>query len=307
MTCPIRWSRTRNSTRSKRASITAGPIAMTSRPPARNSSRISPAIPATGISAPARRSIALPLSLLPPHAAPLGHVLLSAAASSRSCRGKLVIGLHGYRPTGSRIIFYDVDGKGFPKISPPPVRYHVSCAAEPSRAFQTEESRGRGGAIHRARHRMAQGERHPAAGRARRHDGGLRRRDLAGRGPQQDRHPHRQRGRAGAAGPAALRRQIATGDRRTRQIRPERPVAEPAADNDPHRPRREALSKLPFGLRIEAGPCGARRKTKRCCASCCPRTDGYFPAIPDPAGCMRASMASAPSGSCRPTRPTAAT
>ena len=52
-------------------------------------------------------------------------------------QGKLVVGLHGYRPTGSRIIFYDVDDKGFPKISPPPVRYHVSCAAEPSRAFQT--------------------------------------------------------------------------------------------------------------------------------------------------------------------------
>src|SRR3954451_1507604 len=53
--------------------------------------------------------------------------------------GKLVVGLHGYRPTGSRVIFYDVDGKGFPVISPAPVRYRVSCAAEPTRAFQTEK------------------------------------------------------------------------------------------------------------------------------------------------------------------------
>jgi hypothetical protein len=42
------------------------------------------------------------------------------------------------RPAGGRIVFYDVDAKGFPKISPPPVRYRLSCAADPSRAFQTD-------------------------------------------------------------------------------------------------------------------------------------------------------------------------
>src|SRR5215475_6978984 len=52
--------------------------------------------------------------------------------------GKLLVGLHGYRPTGSRLLAYDVDAYGFPKISPPPVRYQVSCGAEPSRAFQTD-------------------------------------------------------------------------------------------------------------------------------------------------------------------------
>lgn len=77
-----------------------------------------------------------PLSLLPPHAAPLA-LFYYGGGKFAELQGKLVIGLHGYRPTGSRIIFYDVDGKGFPKLSPPPVRYHVSCAAEPSRAFQT--------------------------------------------------------------------------------------------------------------------------------------------------------------------------
>ena len=49
-----------------------------------------------------------------------------------------MIGLHGYRPTGSRVIAFDVDDKGFPKVQPPPVRFGISCASEPTRAFQTE-------------------------------------------------------------------------------------------------------------------------------------------------------------------------
>jgi glucose/arabinose dehydrogenase len=78
-----------------------------------------------------------PFSLLPPHAAPLSMFYYSGARFAE-LQGRLIVGLHGYRPTGSRILFYDVDEKGFPKISPAPVRYRVSCAAEPSRAFQTE-------------------------------------------------------------------------------------------------------------------------------------------------------------------------
>ena len=78
-----------------------------------------------------------PFSLLPPHAAPLSMFYYSGAKFAE-LRGKLVIGLHGYRPTGSRILFYDIDEKGFPKISPPPMRYRISCAAEPSRVFRTE-------------------------------------------------------------------------------------------------------------------------------------------------------------------------
>jgi glucose/arabinose dehydrogenase len=79
-----------------------------------------------------------PLSLLPPHAAPLS-MFYYGGSKFGELQGKLVVGLHGYRPTGSRIVFYDVDAKGFPKISPPPVRYHVSCAADPSHSFQTEQ------------------------------------------------------------------------------------------------------------------------------------------------------------------------
>lgn len=78
-----------------------------------------------------------PFSLLPPHGAPLG-MLYYHGAKFPELEGKLLVGLHGYRPTGSRLLIYDVDDRGFPRPSPPPVRYHVSCDAQPSRSFQTE-------------------------------------------------------------------------------------------------------------------------------------------------------------------------
>ncbi|WP_315762179.1 MULTISPECIES: PQQ-dependent sugar dehydrogenase [unclassified Bradyrhizobium] len=78
-----------------------------------------------------------PFSLLPPHGAPLG-MLYYKGDKFPELDGRLLVGLHGYRPTGSRLLAYEVDDHGFPKLSPAPVRYHVSCAAEPTRAFQTE-------------------------------------------------------------------------------------------------------------------------------------------------------------------------
>lgn len=77
-----------------------------------------------------------PFSLLPPHGAPLG-MLYYHGQKFPELEGRLLIALHGYRPTGSRLLVYDVDDHGFPKGNPPPVRYHVSCAAEPTRSFQT--------------------------------------------------------------------------------------------------------------------------------------------------------------------------
>lgn len=77
-----------------------------------------------------------PHSLLPPHAAPLG-MLYYQGTKFPELAGKLVVGLHGYRPTGSRIVYYDTDERGFPRIEPPPVHYSVSCSAAP-RAFRTE-------------------------------------------------------------------------------------------------------------------------------------------------------------------------
>ena len=81
-----------------------------------------------------------PYSLLPPHGAPLG-MLYYQGSRFPELNGKLIVGLHGYRPAGSRVIFYDVDAKGFPVIHPAPVHYSVSCAAEPSRPFQTDNEK----------------------------------------------------------------------------------------------------------------------------------------------------------------------
>jgi glucose/arabinose dehydrogenase len=81
-----------------------------------------------------------PYSLLPPHAAPLS-MYYYEADKFPELKGKLIVGLHGYRPTGSRVLFYDVDAKGFPVISPAPVNYNVSCSAEPTHPFQTEPER----------------------------------------------------------------------------------------------------------------------------------------------------------------------
>ncbi|MCA6103576.1 PQQ-dependent sugar dehydrogenase [Bradyrhizobium australafricanum] len=79
-----------------------------------------------------------PYSLLPPHGAPLG-MLYYHGSKFPELEGKLLIDLHGYRPTGNRLLVYDVDDHGFPKLSPPPVRYQVSCASESTRAFQTDD------------------------------------------------------------------------------------------------------------------------------------------------------------------------
>jgi glucose/arabinose dehydrogenase len=79
-----------------------------------------------------------PHSLMPPHAAPLAMLYYQGEKFSE-LKGKLLVGLHGYRPTGSRVVFYDVDAQGFPTVSAAPVNYNVSCAAEPTRAFQTEQ------------------------------------------------------------------------------------------------------------------------------------------------------------------------
>ncbi|MBR0711669.1 PQQ-dependent sugar dehydrogenase [Bradyrhizobium liaoningense] len=78
-----------------------------------------------------------PLTLMPPHGAPLA-MLYYHGAKFPELEGKLLVGLHGYRPTGSRVLVYDVDDHGFPRPSAPPVRYHVSCAADPTRSFQTD-------------------------------------------------------------------------------------------------------------------------------------------------------------------------
>lgn len=58
-----------------------------------------------------------PAVLLPPHSAPLAAVYYSGPMFP-ALRGKLIMSWHGYRPTGSRIVAFDVDAKGVPIITP---------------------------------------------------------------------------------------------------------------------------------------------------------------------------------------------
>jgi glucose/arabinose dehydrogenase len=78
-----------------------------------------------------------PYTLLPPHSAPLG-MLYYQGRRFPELAGKLIVSMHGYRPTGSRVVTYDVDARGFPVLARPPVRYGVSCAPGPTSAYQTE-------------------------------------------------------------------------------------------------------------------------------------------------------------------------
>ena len=54
-----------------------------------------------------------PVALLPPHAAPLAAVYYSGSMFP-ALKGKLLMSWHGYRPTGSRIVAFDVDASGIP-------------------------------------------------------------------------------------------------------------------------------------------------------------------------------------------------
>jgi glucose/arabinose dehydrogenase len=79
-----------------------------------------------------------PFSLMPPHVAPLG-MLYYQGTKFPELTGQLIVTWHGYRPTGSRVVFYSTDEKGFPPVHAAPVNYKVSCAPEPTRAYQESE------------------------------------------------------------------------------------------------------------------------------------------------------------------------
>jgi glucose/arabinose dehydrogenase len=57
-----------------------------------------------------------PVALLPPHAAPLAAVYYSGSMFP-ALKGRLLMSWHGYRPTGSRLVAFDVDTSGVPVIS----------------------------------------------------------------------------------------------------------------------------------------------------------------------------------------------
>lgn len=81
------------------------------------------------------KSFEAPSRLLPPHAAPLG-MLYYDGAMFPALKGKLLMTWHGYRPTGARLVAFDVDEKGVPRIDPK-ARYDVyggASVAYPARA-----------------------------------------------------------------------------------------------------------------------------------------------------------------------------
>jgi glucose/arabinose dehydrogenase len=57
-----------------------------------------------------------PVALLPPHSAPLSGLYYNGAMFPR-LQGNLLIGLHGHRSTGARLIAIDVDSRGVPLIA----------------------------------------------------------------------------------------------------------------------------------------------------------------------------------------------
>ena len=147
-----------------------------------------------------RRALPPPHSLLPPHGAPLG-MLYYEGDKFPELSGKLIVGLHGYRPTGSRIVYLRHRRARLPADRSRRRCATMSAARRAARVPHRERSPGRGRAADRADRRLAQGERRAPARRAGRHDGRLRRRDLARRGQEPDHHPHRRRAGERAASP----------------------------------------------------------------------------------------------------------
>ena len=58
-----------------------------------------------------------PHALLPPHGAPLDMLYYQGSALP-GLEGALLISYHGYRPTGHRVLAYDVDTRGVPARAP---------------------------------------------------------------------------------------------------------------------------------------------------------------------------------------------
>ena len=278
-----------DSTRSKRASITAGPIATTFRRQARNSSRSCRRSAATGISAPTRRCIASRFHCCrrTPRRWPC-----CITAAQQICGTEGQADRRAARLSADRQPRYRLRRRrptAFRKLSPPPVRYHVSCAADPSRTFQTERKPEVAAAPftelvtewHKVNGMRPQGA---PVGITVASDGAIWLVEDTTRPILRiDTPPASQ-----APDAAAMRRQDAH-RRSTNSSNSSRATRKaPAADDDPQRAGRKALRRLPFGLRLEAGSQREQRRTRPCCVSCCRRMAGCIPAIPNPAGCIRA-------------------
>lgn len=71
-----------------------------------------------------------PHALIPPHAAPLSALYYQGRMFERDLGGKLLMTWHGYQPTGHRVVAYDVDNNGLPKV--------VSSLTKPTFSFDNK-------------------------------------------------------------------------------------------------------------------------------------------------------------------------
>ncbi len=187
------------------------------------------------------------------------------------------------------MIFYDVDGKGFPVISPAPVRYRVSCAPEPTRNFQTEKEPQ----VPAAAFTELVSEWHKVNGV--RPQGAPVGMTVASDGAiwlVEDKNATVIRI---DVSPGMQTEHLPCGARSDEQIdqlvayvhTDQRNWAAPEADAHPA--RRKALRWLPFGLRASSGT-GRQTRMTLCCGSHCPRTVGSIPGIRTRGGCERGSI-----------------
>jgi glucose/arabinose dehydrogenase len=77
-----------------------------------------------------------PVALMPPHASPLGAVYYSGPMFP-ALAGKLLMGWHGYRPAGSRLVAFDVDERGVPlKVANPRYAEYVDGGSARFKAYR---------------------------------------------------------------------------------------------------------------------------------------------------------------------------
>lgn len=91
-----------------------------------------------------------PLSLMPPHVAPLDMIYYEGDVLPM-LQGKLLISWHGYRVVGNRLVSYRVNSEGLPLLSDSPVQYFKD-PIPPSETFSTHLFSPEGGTQSDAQH-----------------------------------------------------------------------------------------------------------------------------------------------------------
>lgn len=81
-----------------------------------------------------------PAGYLPPHSSPLA-LEYYRGPMFPDLQGKVLVSLHGHRPTGGRIVAFEVDDHGIPVANPRPATYRVNCDPTPERTYVDEKGK----------------------------------------------------------------------------------------------------------------------------------------------------------------------